>query len=141
MDESKANKIDASQSRFFNESVEQVEEGRAKSITPSKSIDFTRLEHFGIKHTSRIVKPILGDLNSSMVSTLSTNRYKKSVLNHNNNIVFPKEKRFMLYQDKQNERVSYLRERSFEFKSPGSKNNYQGKSIGYGGKTDFTRGK
>lgn len=61
-------------------------------------------------------------------------------MNHNNNIVFPKEKRFMQYGDRKNDRVSYLHEQSFEFRSPGLGRNYQGKSIGYGGKVDFTRG-
>ena len=84
---------------------------------------------------------MLGRLDSSMVSTLSTQRYKNSVVHQNNNIPFAKEKRFMLYQDKQNERVSYLRERSLEFKEAGTSGNYKGKSMGYGAKTDFTKGR
>ena len=90
---------------------------RTKSISPEKSIDYTKLEHFGIMNSSRIIKPSL--LDTSMVSTRSARysmhlcRKKNSVVNQNNNIVFPKERRFMLYQDRQNERVTYLNDRSF----------------------------
>lgn len=42
---------------------------RSRSITPSRSIDFTKLEHFGIYNNSRVIKPAL---DSSMVSTLSS---------------------------------------------------------------------
>lgn len=43
----------------------------------------------------------------------------------------------MVYQDKQNQRVSYLKDRSFDLKDPVTGNFYKGAGFGYGGKTDF----
>ena len=34
-------------------------------------------------------------------------------MNKNNDIVFSKEKRFAIYQDRQNDRITYLGDRSF----------------------------
>lgn len=47
----------------------------------------------------------------------------------------------MSYQDRQNERISYLRDRSFQFKSPETGKYYRGAGLGYGGKTDFAKQK
>lgn len=80
---------------------------RTKSISPSKSIDYTHLQDFGINlNQSRLSKQNM--LDYSMISTMSARylyilcRKKISVLNNNNNIAFPKEKRFQIYQDRQN---------------------------------------
>ncbi len=47
----------------------------------------------------------------------------------------------MLYQDRQNERVTYLNDRSFQYKAEKTGGRYRGASIGYGEKTDFARAK
>ena len=44
----------------------------------------------------------------------------------------------MIYQDKQNQRVTYLKDRSFELKDPVSGKFYKGAGLGYGDKTDFS---
>ena len=60
-------------------------------------------------------------------------------MSKNNDIVFGKEKRFAIYQDRQNDRVTYLGDRSFEFQYPATKKHYRGASMGLGRKTDFTK--
>jgi hypothetical protein len=52
----------------------------------------------------------------------------------------PTEKRFMNYQDKQTDRITYLSEqqRDFDFMDKHSKMFYKGASIGKGQKHDFT---
>ncbi len=60
-------------------------------------------------------------------------------MNGNTDIVFAKEKRFMIYQDKQNQNVTYLGNRSFEFKDCLTKKYYRRASLGKGEKTDFTK--
>ncbi len=66
-----------------------------------------------------------------------------SILNHNNNIKFPQEKRFFTSRDPANNKCSYLKEseRSFELKEKNVEKYYRGASIGYGGKADFTHAK
>ena len=63
---------------------------------------------------------------------------KISVVNRNNDIVFNHESRFGVDRKKYHEQVSYLRNRSFEFKTPRSKF-YRGAGFGFGGKTDFAK--
>lgn len=65
---------------------------------------------------------------------------KPSVVHHNSNIFTPSEQRFLVYQDRQNPIVSYIREekRDFDFRDKHSQVYYKGASIGKGDKHDFT---
>lgn len=45
----------------------------------------------------------------------------------------------MVYKDRQNQNVTYLGNRSFEFRNPLSKKYYKGAGMGFGFKTDFTK--
>ena len=60
-----------------------------------------------------------------------------SVLHSNGDVVFPKEERFQIYQDKQTNVISYSKLKSPQFLD-GSKRWYRGASFGKGSKTDFT---
>ena len=60
-------------------------------------------------------------------------------MNENNDIIFSRERRFMIYQDRQNDNVSYLNDSNFQFKDRSSNRYYRGASFGYGGKTDFSK--
>ena len=53
-------------------------------------------------------------------------------MNTNGDVVFPKEERFMIYQDKQTDIISYSRLGSFKFFDNHAKKFYKGASIGKG---------
>jgi hypothetical protein len=79
----------------------------------------------------------LTQMNSS--NFLGTARHKKmSVIHNNGDVVFPSEKRFMIYQDKQTNIISYSKLPSMKFEEEHSKKYYKGASIGVGNKADFT---
>lgn len=48
----------------------------------------------------------------------------------------------MIYQDRQNEKITYLNQhqRSFQFKYTKSGSRYRGASFGYGDRVDFSKG-
>ena len=75
--------------------------------------------------------------------SVSRRSNKISILNNNNNIKFPQEKRFFVSRDTTNNKCSYLKEeeRSIGFKERKLDKYYRGASIGYGGKADFTHAK
>ena len=60
------------------------------------------------------------------------------MVHENNDVVFPKEKRFQLYQDKQTNIISYSKLSTMKFFDNNSKQYYRGASFGKGEKTDFT---
>ena len=62
----------------------------------------------------------------------TSNRKKRmSVLHSNGDVVFPKEERFQIYQDRQTNVISYSKLRSFQFLDS-SKQYYRGASFGKG---------
>ncbi len=63
-----------------------------------------------------------------------------SVVNHNNKIFTPTEKRFVDFSDKHDSKVSYLKGKdAFDFKDGHAKVYYRGASIGVGDRSDFTK--
>lgn len=73
---------------------------------------------------------------SQFLGTLRTKRV--SVIHNNGDVVFPSEKRFMNYVDKQTNIISYSKLPSMKFEEEHSKKYYKGASIGVGNKSDFT---
>ena len=59
-------------------------------------------------------------------------------MHNNGDVVFPQEKRFQIYQDKQTNIISYSKLSTMQFKSPTTRQYYKGASFGKGEKTDFT---
>lgn len=57
---------------------------------------------------------------------------------NNGDVVFPSEKRFQIYQDRQTDVISYSKLPSMKYEDPTSKKYYKGASIGIGTKHDFT---
>jgi hypothetical protein len=98
----------------------------------------SKVDHMTTMNASRTIS-VTKNLGEYALRLPLSKKDRVSVVNHNTKIFMPTERRFLEYRDKQNNNVSYLRERnSMDFKNEHAKVYYKGASIGKGNKLDFT---
>ena len=98
----------------------------------------SKVDHTATLNSSRTIN-VSRNIGSYVVRLPLSKKDRVSVVNHNTKIFMPTERRFVEFKDKQNNNVSYLKDRnSMDFKNEHAKAYYKGASIGKGNKSVFT---